>query len=64
MMAEMFGAESGMGHFIQYYSDFTQYDFVLAGIIFNSIVILAIMILFEKVKKRLLFWTNLKNEAS
>lgn len=64
MMAEMFGADSGMGHFIQYYTDFTQYDFVLAGIIFNSIVILVIMTLFEKVKKRLLFWTNLKNEAA
>ncbi|MFJ8260211.1 ABC transporter permease [Peribacillus asahii] len=64
MMAEMFGAESGMGHFIQYYTDFTQYDFVLAGIIFNSLIILAIMIIFEKVKKRLLFWTNLKSEAN
>ncbi|RID87548.1 ABC transporter permease subunit [Peribacillus asahii] len=64
MMAEMFGAESGMGHFIQYYTDFTQYDFVLAGIIFNSLIILAIMIIFEKIKKRLLFWTNLKSEAN
>lgn len=64
MMVEMFGAESGMGRFIQYYTNFTQYDLVLAGIIFNSIIILAIMVLFEKVKKRLLFWTNLKNEAN
>ncbi|MBB6444253.1 ABC transporter permease [Bacillus benzoevorans] len=64
MMAEMFGADSGMGRFIQYYTDFTQYDYVLAGIIFNSIVILAIMIIFEKVKKRLLFWTNLRRENS
>jgi len=63
-MVEMFGAESGMGRFIQYYTDFTQYDLVLAGIIFNSIVILITMIVFEKIKKRLLFWTNLKNEAN
>ncbi|MDR9797490.1 ABC transporter permease [Aeribacillus composti] len=64
IMVEMFGAESGMGRFIQYYTDFTQYDLVLAGIIFNSIVILITMIVFEKIKKRLLFWTNLKNEAN
>lgn len=62
MMAEMFGAQSGMGHFVQYYTDFSQYDYVLAGIIFNSVVILIIIIGFEKVKKRILFWMNLKSE--
>lgn len=62
-MAEMFGAESGMGYFIQYYSDFAQYDYVIAGIIFNSAVILLVLLLFEKLKKRILFWTNLKAES-
>lgn len=61
-MAEMFGAESGMGYFIQYYTDFSQYDFVIAGIIFNSAVILIVLLLFEKLKKRILFWTNLKSD--
>lgn len=64
MMAEMFGAQSGMGHFVQYYTDFSQYDYVLAGLIFNSFIILAIMILFEKIKKRILFWINLKSEGN
>ncbi|WP_274310200.1 ABC transporter permease [Solibacillus daqui] len=59
-IAEMFGASSGMGFFIQYYSDFSQYHYVLAGIIFNSIIIVSVMVAFEKIKKRLLFWTNLK----
>ena len=63
MMAEMFGAQSGMGYFIQYYTDFSQFDYVMAGIIFNSVIILAIMVVFERVKKRILFWTNLKNES-
>ncbi|MBA4538267.1 ABC transporter permease subunit [Bacillus aquiflavi] len=63
-IAEMFGASSGMGYFIQYYSDFSQYHYVLAGIIFNSIIIVSIMIGFEKLKKRLLFWTNLKTESN
>lgn len=62
-IAEMFGASSGMGFFIQYYSDFSQYHYVLAGIIFNSIIIVAVMIAFEKLKKRLLFWTNLKADG-
>lgn len=59
-IAEMFGASSGMGYFIQYYSDFSQYHYVLAGIIFNSVIIVSAMLGFEKLKKRLLFWTNLK----
>ncbi|KYG35671.1 ABC transporter permease [Priestia endophytica] len=63
MTAEMFGAKAGMGYFIQYYTDFTQYDLVISGLIFNSLVILIIMITFERIKKRILFWTNLKNEA-
>ena len=62
-IAEMFGASSGMGYFIQYYSDFSQYHHVLAGIIFNSIIIVTVMILFEKIKRRLLFWTNLKADS-
>lgn len=62
-IAEMFGAEAGMGYFIQYYSDFSQYHYVLAGIVFNSIIIVLIMIGFEKLKKRLLFWTSLKADS-
>jgi len=62
-MAEMFGAESGMGYFIQYYTDFAYYDYVIAGMIFNCAVILIALLLFEKLKKRLLFWTNLKADS-
>lgn len=62
MMAEMFGAQAGMGHFVLYYTDFSQYDYVLAGIIFNAIIILVIIVAFEKIKKRVLFWMNLKSE--
>lgn len=62
-MAEMFGAESGMGYFIQYYTDFAQYDYVIAGMIFNSAVILIALLFFEKLKKRILFWTNLKADS-
>ncbi|MDI3257691.1 MAG: ABC transporter permease [Kyrpidia sp.] len=59
-VAEMFGAKSGMGYFIQYYADFSDYKNVLAGMLFNGLVILGITALFEKVKHRLLFWTRLR----
>lgn len=62
IMAEMFGAQSGMGYFVLYYTDFSQYDYVLAGIIFNAVIILTIILAFEKIKKRILFWMNFKSE--
>ena len=62
-MAEMFGAESGMGYFIQYYTDFAYYDYVIAGMIFNCAIILIALLLFEKLKKLMLFWTNLKVDS-
>lgn len=62
-MAEMFGATSGMGYFIQYYTDFAKYNFVIAGMMFNCAVILIALMLFEKFKKRILFWTNFKADS-
>ncbi|MEI6205425.1 MAG: ABC transporter permease subunit [Desulfuromonadales bacterium] len=57
-VAEMFGAKSGMGHFIQYYADFSDYPKVLAGMLFMSFVIILIMELFDIVQRRALHWTG------
>lgn len=57
-VAEMFGAKSGMGHFIQYYADFSDYPKVLAGMIFMSLVIILIMELFDLIQRRALHWTG------
>ncbi len=57
-VAEMFGAKSGMGHFIQYYADFSDYPKVLAGMLFMSLVIVLIMELFDLVQRRALHWVN------
>jgi len=57
-VAEMFGATSGMGHFIQYYADFSDYPKVLAGMIFLSIVIVILMEIFDIVQNRALHWTH------
>jgi NitT/TauT family transport system permease protein len=57
-VAEMFGAKSGMGHFIQYHADFSDYPKVLAGMLFMSLVIVLIMELFDLVQRRVLHWTG------
>ena len=56
-VSEMFGATSGMGFFVQYYSDFARFDLVLVGFIFMALVLVAIMYLFDLFKNRVLAWT-------
>ncbi|AKA67232.1 ABC transporter permease [Clostridium scatologenes] len=56
-VAEMFGATSGMGYFVQYYSDFARFDLVSAGFIFIAVVLVGIMYLFDLIKCRILRWT-------
>lgn len=56
-VAEMFGATSGMGYFVQYYSDFARFDLVMVGFIFMAIILVGIMYLFDKFKARILRWT-------
>lgn len=56
VIAEMFATNSGMGYFVQYYADFSDYSRVLGGLIGTSIVVVIIKYIFEAVKHRLLFW--------
>lgn len=56
-VAEMFGATSGMGYFIQYYSDFGRFDIVAVGFIFMAIVLVLLMYLFDVIKGKILHWT-------
>ncbi|MDR1922131.1 MAG: ABC transporter permease subunit [Candidatus Adiutrix sp.] len=56
-VSEMFGATSGMGFFVQYYSDFARFDLVLVGFIFMALVLVVIMYLFDLFKNRVLAWT-------
>ena len=55
-VAEMFATDSGMGYFIQYYADFSDYARVLAGLLFSGAVFVSIMFLYERLKKKALFW--------
>jgi len=56
-VAEMFAAKSGLGYFIIFYRDFADYSRVLGGIIFMALIIIILMVAFDKLKRRLLFWT-------
>jgi NitT/TauT family transport system permease protein len=56
-VAEMFGASSGMAYFVQYYSDFARFDLVMLGFLFTATVLVSIMVLFDKIKHRILHWT-------
>ena len=57
-VAELFGENTGLGHFVQFYADYSDYPNMVAGILWTGIVVLAIMELFELVKRKLLFWTK------
>lgn len=57
-VAEMFGATSGMGYFIQYYSDFGRFDLVAVGFLFMAIVLVILLYLFDLIKARILHWTT------
>lgn len=56
VIAEMFATNSGMGYFVQYYADFSDYARVIGGLIFTAFVVVVIKNLFEMVKRRILFW--------
>ncbi|MDU6877434.1 MAG: ABC transporter permease subunit [Clostridium botulinum] len=59
-IAEMFAARSGLGYFIQYYADFSEYNKVLAGLLFMSFFIIIVMTIFSKIQKRMLHWRTNK----
>ena len=55
-VAELFGANAGLGRFIQYYADFADYPKMVAGIIYTGAVTWLSMSLLDKLRYRALFW--------
>ena len=54
--AEMIGATSGLGWYVKYFSDFTDYKRVIVGIIFIGFVVTGIIFCLDRLEKRLLRW--------
>lgn len=54
--AEMIGGSTGMGYYVKYYSDFSDYTRILAGIIVIGVVITIVSTLFGVFQKWMLRW--------
>lgn len=55
-VAELFGANAGLGRFVQYYADFADYPKMVAGILYTGLITYLAMSLLDTVKHRALFW--------
>jgi NitT/TauT family transport system permease protein len=55
-VAELFGANAGLGRFVQYYADFADYPRMVAGILYTGLVTFLSLSLLEHIRKRALFW--------
>lgn len=55
-VAELFGANAGLGRFVQYYADFADYPRMLAGILYTGLVTWLSMSALEALRARTLFW--------
>lgn len=57
-VAELFGAGSGLGRFIQLYADYADYPRMVAGILYTGLIVLLSTELLERIKRRALFWVR------
>lgn len=57
-VAEMIGATSGLGWYIEYHHQFANYDKVIAGMIFIAFVVSGVMAIFDRVQRYCLKWQN------
>ncbi|WP_050978420.1 ABC transporter permease [Beggiatoa alba] len=55
-VAELFGANAGLGRFVQYYADFADYPRMVAGILYTGLITYLSMTGLEYLKKHALFW--------
>ena len=55
-VAELFGANAGLGRFVQYCADFADYPRMVAGILYTGLITFLALSLLEQLRKRALFW--------
>ena len=55
-VAELFGANAGLGRFVQFYADYADYPKMVAGILYTGLITWLSMTLLEKARHRALFW--------
>lgn len=57
-VAELFGANAGLGRFVQYYADFADYPRMVAGILYTGLITWLAMTGLDKLRHRALFWVR------
>ncbi|HET7775450.1 MAG TPA: ABC transporter permease [Azospira sp.] len=57
-VAELFGANAGLGRFVQYYADFADYPRMVAGILYTGLVTWLAMTGLDKLRHKALFWVR------
>lgn len=57
-VAELFGASSGLGRFVQFYADYADYPRMVAGIIYTGAMAFLSMELLDYARRKTLFWTK------
>ncbi|MFZ4538674.1 ABC transporter permease [Propionivibrio sp.] len=55
-VAELFGANAGLGRFVQYYADFADYPRMVAGIVYTGLITWLAMTGLDALRHRALFW--------
>jgi NitT/TauT family transport system permease protein len=55
-VAELFGANAGLGRFVQYYADMADYPRMVAGIIYTGVITWLAMTGLDALRHRALFW--------
>lgn len=55
-VAELFGANAGLGRFVQYYADFADYPRMVAGILYTGLITWLVITALDAARKRALFW--------
>ena len=55
-VAELFGANAGLGRFVQFYADFADYPRMVAGILFTGAVTFICMRGLDRIRRRALSW--------
>jgi NitT/TauT family transport system permease protein len=55
-VAEMFGANHGLGRFVQFYADYAEYPKMVAGILYTGLITWLSMTLLEQARHRAVFW--------
>lgn len=60
-VAEMVGADAGLGHYVSYYADMTEFDKVIAGILTIGLVVTGTVYIFDKFQAYCLRWQRKSN---